>query len=52
MENKLVDVKMEGEKLTISLDFDRDGEKVIDIVIHNKEALSEVMNAVGKLFKK
>ena len=51
-EHKLFELKIEGEKITGSFDFNQDGDKVIDVVCHNKEAIEEIVGGITKLVQK
>ena len=51
-ENKTFKVSMEGEKITIAVDLNNDGQPSIEIIAHGLEAIEEIMNKVSGIFKK
>lgn len=47
-EAKIVDVKFEGSKLSVTVDPNKNGQPVVEIKIDLGEALSEVTSVISK----
>ena len=52
MENKVFNVALEGDKLKVTVDTNKDGQPVAEFIIHGAEGLEEILNAVAKIWNK
>ena len=51
-EVKVFNVSMEGDKLKVTVDTNKDGEPVAELIINGAEGLEEILNAVAKIWQK